>query len=70
MGEWSFAPGSRLFELKAAKAWGLTPSEFYALSREDQNDILAVEWIEGDMQAVEAYEMEKEMEKHRPKKKK
>lgn len=57
-----------MFELKAAKAWGLTPSEFYSLSHEDQNDILAVEWIEGDMQAVEAYEMEKELEKHKPKK--
>lgn len=68
MGEWSFAPGSRVFELRAAKAWGLTPSAFYGLSREDQNDILALEWLEVDMQAVEAYEVEKQLEKYKSKK--
>lgn len=60
-GEWEF--NQRFYELKTARAWGLTPNEFWALDDEQQAWMLAVQVTEANMAAVEAHEQTKEIEK-------
>lgn len=49
----------RFLEMKTAKAWGLTPSEWWAASRQDQGYMMALVGVEARMAAWEAQEAEK-----------
>ena len=53
----------RLVEMQAAKAWGKTPTEFWALERTDQVYMIALELAESRMKGCEMQVAEEAMEK-------
>ena len=54
-----------LSDIHSAQLWGMTPSQFRALSLDDKTDILAHDVALARMRAVEEEELRKEMEAQR-----
>lgn len=51
---------SRKRDLDAARWWGLIPSRFYSLDRDDKLDTLAMYEIDWRIQAINSYEQAEE----------
>lgn len=51
-------------DLDAAKWWGLIPSQFYELSKEDKLDLLAMYEIDWRIQAINNWEANEKAKRH------
>lgn len=56
--------GMRKRDLDAARWWGLIPSQFYALDKDDKLDTLAMYEIDWRIQAINNYEQAEEAKRH------
>lgn len=62
---WTWSTRKR--DLDAARYWGLTPSQFYNLDRDDKLDCLAMFEIGWRIEAVNSWEANEKMNRKRPK---
>lgn len=60
---------NRKRDLDAARWWGLVPSQFYSLSRDDKLDCLALYEIDWRYQAINAWEQAEEAKRNANKRK-
>jgi len=54
-------------ELDCAHYWNMIPSEYYACSPDDKANMMAHFMAHNEMDAVDAYDIEKERDKQKPK---